>query len=123
MSQHKSQQDAVAWACGTEPPWSSPLLDEHRQGTYHCALCDAALFASDSKFNSGSGWPSFFQTKTDLETQDDHRHGMTRTEIKCPSCGAHLGHVFPDGPPPTGLRYCVNGIVLRFLPDGGETQA
>lgn len=102
---------------GTEPPGSSPLLEEHRQGTFRCAGCGAPLFSSDTKFESGSGWPSFYAALDDaVETEVDAAHGMIRTEMHCHRCGGHLGHVFDDGPNPTGLRYCTNGLSLKFDP-------
>lgn len=105
---------------GTERSCTSPLLEEHRPGTYACAGCGAALFATDAKFESGTGWPSFFQP-LDVDavgTRTDRSWGMTRTECHCNTCGGHLGHVFPDGPRPTGLRYCINGVSLDFKPAG-----
>lgn len=106
---------------GTERPGSSALNHEKRAGLYRCAACGAALFASDTKYDSGSGWPSFFAPLPGaIETQSDHSHGMTRTEVHCANCKGHLGHVFPDGPKPTGLRYCMNGIVLDFQPQDAE---
>ncbi|WP_180999826.1 peptide-methionine (R)-S-oxide reductase MsrB [Novacetimonas maltaceti] len=106
---------------GTERPGSSPLNDEKRPGEYRCAGCGAALFSSTAKYDSGSGWPSFTQALPGaVATTTDTSHGMTRTEVHCAHCNGHLGHVFPDGPPPTGQRYCMNGIVLDFVPrDGG----
>ncbi len=102
---------------GTEAPGSSPLLDEHRQGTFRCAACGEPLFSSDTKFESGSGWPSFFAPiEGAVETEVDTTHGMVRTEMHCRRCGGHLGHVFDDGPRPTGLRYCTNGLSLEFEP-------
>lgn len=102
---------------GTERPGSCALLYEKRQGTFSCAGCDTPLFASTLKFESGTGWPSFNDpVEGSVETTTDHSHGMVRTEVHCATCGSHLGHVFPDGPPPTGLRYCINGAVLRFEP-------
>jgi len=102
---------------GTEPPGSSPLLEEHRPGTFRCAGCGAPLFSSDTKFESGSGWPSFYAALDDaVETEVDASHGMIRTEMRCHRCGGHLGHVFDDGPNPTGLRYCTNGLSLKFDP-------
>jgi peptide-methionine (R)-S-oxide reductase len=104
---------------GTERAGTSPLNQEKRHGTFVCAGCGQKLFSSDTKFESGTGWPSFF---TPLEggigTSEDRNFFMTRTEVHCANCGGHLGHVFPDGPPPTGLRYCMNGVAMRFEPDG-----
>ena len=102
---------------GTEPRGSSPLLKEKRAGTFRCAGCGQELFASDTKFESGTGWPSFFQPLDGaIATTTDRSYGMTRTEVHCGQCGGHLGHVFPDGPAPTGLRYCMNGLALEFEP-------
>jgi methionine-R-sulfoxide reductase len=105
---------------GTERPFCEAYLEarEHGAGTYHCAGCDLDLFVSDSKFNSGTGWPSFFQpaAKDRVDERSDNSHGMVRTEILCARCGGHLGHVFEDGPRPTGLRFCVNGSALVFKP-------
>ncbi len=102
---------------GTEAPGSSPLLDEHRPGTFRCAACGAPLFESDTKFESGSGWPSFWAPLDGaVDTDVDTTHGMVRTEMHCHRCGGHLGHVFEDGPRPTGLRYCTNGLALKFEP-------
>jgi peptide-methionine (S)-S-oxide reductase len=102
---------------GTEPPGSSPLNSEKRPGTFLCAGCGAPLFASDTKYESGSGWPSFFAAMDEsVGTTTDRSHFMARTEIHCRRCGGHLGHVFPDGPAPTGLRYCTNGAALKFKP-------
>lgn len=102
---------------GTERPGSCALLHEKRQGTFACAGCDTPLFASTLKFESGTGWPSFNDPLPgSVETTTDRSHGMVRTEVHCATCGSHLGHVFPDGPPPTGLRYCINGVALNFLP-------
>ncbi len=102
---------------GTEPPFSSPLLDEHRKGIFNCAGCALPLFSSATKFDSGTGWPSFYQPLPNaVLTSDDDSLGMDRTEVHCRRCGGHLGHVFPDGPPPTGLRYCMDGLALSFAP-------
>jgi peptide-methionine (R)-S-oxide reductase len=102
---------------GTEMPFSSPLLDEHAKGTFNCAGCALPLFDSSTKFDSGTGWPSFWQPLPHaVLTSDDNSLGMDRTEVHCSRCGGHLGHVFPDGPPPTGLRYCMNGAALTFTP-------
>ena len=101
---------------GTERPFTSPLNDNHADGIYHCAACDAPLFTSANKFESGSGWPSFWNpvSPTAIVAHEDTTHGMRRVEVTCATCGAHLGHVFPDGPRPTGQRYCINGASLGF---------
>lgn len=102
---------------GTEPPWSSPLEYEHRKGTYFCAGCDLAVFSSDTKFESGTGWPSFFRPLPNaIATTVDRSLFEERTEVHCRRCGGHLGHVFDDGPKPTGLRYCMDGVALKFRP-------
>ncbi|MGH8133728.1 MAG: peptide-methionine (R)-S-oxide reductase MsrB [Steroidobacteraceae bacterium] len=102
---------------GTERSGSSPLNDEHRPGTFRCAGCGAPLFAADTKFESGSGWPSFFRPIPEaVATHEDRSLAMRRTEVHCAACGGHLGHVFPDGPRPTGERYCMNGVALKFEP-------
>jgi peptide-methionine (R)-S-oxide reductase len=101
----------------TERPRSSPLNQEHRAGTYLCAGCDLPLFSSEAKFDSGTGWPSFWAPLAgSVGTSEDRRLFLNRTEVHCRRCGGHLGHVFEDGPPPTGLRYCLNGIALNFVP-------
>jgi peptide-methionine (R)-S-oxide reductase len=102
---------------GTEEPFSSPLLNEHRKGIFNCAGCALPLFSSATKFDSGTGWPSFYQPLPNaVLTSDDDTLGMDRTEVHCRRCGGHLGHVFPDGPPPTGMRYCMDGLALTFTP-------
>ena len=102
---------------GTEPAGSSKLNYEKRTGVFNCAACGQALFTSDTKYESGSGWPSFFSPiEGAVETSTDTSHFMTRTEVHCSNCGGHLGHVFPDGPRPTGDRYCMNGLSLAFEP-------
>ena len=105
---------------GTERAGSSQLNEEHRAGTFRCAGCGQALFDADTKFESGSGWPSFFKPLPQaVATHEDRSHFMRRTEVHCARCGGHLGHVFPDGPQPTGERYCMNGVALRFEPKAG----
>jgi peptide-methionine (R)-S-oxide reductase len=102
---------------GTEHPYSSPLDHEKRQGTFACAGCNLPLFSSETKFDSHTGWPSFWQPLPhSVGTRTDTSFGMTRTEVHCHRCGGHLGHVFEDGPKPTGLRYCMNGIAMTFTP-------
>ena len=102
---------------GTEAPGSCALLAEKRAGTFACAGCDQPLFVAKTKFESGTGWPSFNVPESGaVETTEDSSYGMVRTEVHCSRCGSHLGHVFPDGPPPTGLRYCINGVALKFDP-------
>ena len=105
---------------GTERPFSSPLNNEHRHGTFACIACDLALFASTTKFDSGTGWPSFFRPLPGaFEFSQDHALFLPRTEYHCARCGGHHGHVFDDGPPPTGKRYCNNGVCLKFIPATG----
>ena len=100
----------------TESPGTSKLLDEHRKGTFNCAGCDLAVFASEMKFDSGTGWPSFFDTLPNaVGKKEDNTLFTTRTEVHCRRCGGHLGHMFDDGPKPTGLRYCMNGVALKFV--------
>lgn len=102
---------------GTEPPFTSPLLHEERVGTFYCAGCALPLYSSATKFDSGTGWPSFWDHLPHaIDMSDDASFGMDRTEVHCSRCGGHLGHVFPDGPQPTGLRYCMNGVALTFSP-------
>jgi peptide-methionine (R)-S-oxide reductase len=113
----KESYDVLRLA-GTEYPGTSPLLKEHRKGTFACAGCALPLFASQTKFESGTGWPSFWQpiAKNAVIENRDESHGMVRVEVQCRRCGGHLGHVFDDGPKPTGLRYCMNGAALKFIP-------
>jgi peptide-methionine (R)-S-oxide reductase len=109
---------------GTERPFTSPLDKEKRKGTFACAGCDLPLFSSDTKFDSRTGWPSFWQPLPDaIGTSTDRSFLMTRTEVHCRRCGGHLGHVFEDGPKPTGLRYCMNGVALKFTPDPASGPA
>jgi peptide-methionine (R)-S-oxide reductase len=129
MSSGKIEKSAAEWRAelsaeeyricrekGTEPAFTGKYYKEHRDGVYHCRCCDEPLFDSASKYESGCGWPSFFQPR-EVGVIDEHRditHGMIRTEIVCKKCGCHLGHVFPDGPGPTGLRYCVNSASIKL---------
>ena len=113
---HLSQdQFEVTQNCGTEPPFSGKLLYEKRDGIYSCVVCDFALFESEKKYESGTGWPSFYDALEDtISTKEDNSYGMKRIEINCKKCDSHLGHIFPDGPKPTGQRYCVNSLSLTF---------
>jgi len=112
------EQFQVLRQAGTERPWSGKYVNNHDDGTYHCAACGAILFDASTKFESGSGWPSFFEPAVAeaVELISDTSHGMVRTEVRCRKCGSHLGHVFPDGPQPTGDRFCMNSLALEFEP-------
>ena len=116
------EQYRVARQQGTEPAFTGPYWDEHHDGLYRCVCCGEPLFRSETKFDSGTGWPSFMEPvdRGAVEEDVDRSHAMVRTEISCARCEAHLGHVFTDGPKPTGLRYCMNGTALDFDPDDAE---
>ena len=115
-----ADQYRILRAHGTERPGSSPLNKEKRKGIFACAGCDSPLFSSDTKFESGTGWPSFYEPlPRAVATTTDRSFFMTRTEVHCSRCEGHLGHVFDDGPKPTGLRYCMNGVALKFVPQAG----
>jgi peptide-methionine (R)-S-oxide reductase len=110
---------AILRQAATEPAWSGELLIDHGDGIYRCGACGAELFRSDTKYDSGSGWPSFYAPAAEgaVELEEDNSHGMRRIEVRCAACDSHLGHVFPDGPAPTGQRYCINSLALDFDPD------
>ncbi len=109
---------------GTERPFTSALLNEHRAGTFACVGCDLPLFSSKTKFDSGTGWPSFWTPLAGaVDAKSDRSFGMIRTEVSCHRCGGHLGHVFDDGPKPTGLRYCIDGVALKFIPEAAPAKS
>jgi peptide-methionine (R)-S-oxide reductase len=116
-AQLTAQQYEILRNQGTERPWSSALLKEHRKGIFACAGCDLPLFSSETKFDSGTGWPSFYRPlENAVGITEDRSYGVVRSEVHCRRCGGHLGHVFDDGPKPTGLRYCMDGLALVFHP-------
>jgi len=119
------EQYAVLREAGTERSFTGALLDNKDRGTYSCAACGAPLYRSDTKFESGSGWPSFFDALSPdaVELVTDTDHGMVRTEVRCARCGSHLGHLFDDGPAPTGQRYCMNSVALQFASEGSPEDA
>jgi len=119
------EQFAVTQQCGTEPPGTGKWLYNKKEGTYTCIVCDAPLFSSDTKYDSGSGWPSFWQVleSENIEEVEDRELGMLRTEVRCKKCGSHLGHVFPDGPrDKTGMRYCINSVSLDFEEEKNDSE-
>ena len=117
--QLSEEQYSVLRESGTEPAFRNEYWDNHEDGTYSCAACGQELFSSDAKFDSGTGWPSFYQPLDEdlVAVEGDTSYGMVRDETVCTNCGSHLGHVFPDGPEPTGLRYCMNSLSLQFKQD------
>ncbi len=118
------QQYRVLRQAGTEPAFSNEYWNNHENGNYTCAGCGTILFTSDTKYDSGSGWPSFWDAvdASKIELLEDHSHGMVRVEAKCAVCGGHLGHLFDDGPNPTGMRYCINSLSLQFEPNASKQE-
>jgi peptide-methionine (R)-S-oxide reductase len=118
------EQYHILREAGTERAFTGRYVHNHVDGTYRCAGCGSELFSSDTKFESGSGWPSFYEpaNTANVDLLEDHTLGMVRVEVRCKRCGGHLGHVFPDGPAPTGLRYCINSAALQFEPEGSASD-
>lgn len=124
LSKLNAEQAYVCHLGGTEAPFSGKYYKHHEAGAYICAACGQELFSSDTKFDSGTGWPSFYEMiqKGNVKEHEDLSHGMRRIEVRCSKCDSHLGHVFPDGPKPTGLRYCINSLSLDFQPKEAKSE-